>query len=45
VQTTYNPKGSVKIKYIHTKKQIANILTKPVEDVTFFMLRELLCGW
>lgn len=45
VKTTYNPRGSIKIKYIHTKKQIADILTKPVDDVTFFTLRELLCGW
>ena len=45
VKTTYNPLGDIVIKYISTKKQLANIFTKPVHDVTFFTLRKLLCGW
>ena len=45
VQNSYNPKGDINIKYIHTKKQLADIVTKPVDDVTFFLLRNLLCGW
>ena len=45
VKTTYNPKGDIHIKYISTKKQLADIFTKPVDDTTFFTLRKLLCGW
>ena len=45
VKTTYNPSGDIIIKYISTKKQLADIFTKPVDDVTFFTLRKLLCGW
>ena len=45
VKTTYNPKGGIHIKYISTKKQLADIFPKPVDDTTFFTLRKLLCGW
>ena len=45
VKTTYNPSGDIIIKYISTKKQLADIFAKPVDDVTFFTLRKLLCGW
>ena len=45
VKTSYNPSGDIIIKYISTKKQLADIFTKPVDDVTFFTLRRLLCGW
>ena len=45
VKTSYNPSGDIVIKYISTKKQLADIFTKPVDDVTFFTLRKLLCGW
>ena len=45
VKTTYNPAGDILIKYISTKKQLADIFTKPVNDVTFSTLRKLLCGW
>ena len=43
--TTYNPSVDIFIKYISTKKQLADIFTKPVDDVNFFTLRNLLCGW
>ena len=45
VKTNYNPSGDINIKYISTKKQLADIFTKPVDDATFFTLRELLSGW
>ena len=45
VKTTYNTSGDIVIKYISTKKKLADIFTKPVDDVTFFTLRKLLCGW
>ena len=45
VKTTYNPSGDIVIKYISTKKKLADIFTKSVDDVTFFILRKLLCGW
>lgn len=37
--------GVIKINYIDTKKQIADILTKPVESNQFFKLRYMLMGW
>ena len=45
VKTTYNPSGDIIIKYISTKKQLADIFTKPVDDITFFTLRKLIGGW
>ena len=45
VRNSYNPGGDINIKYIPTGKQLADIFTKPVDDVTFFTLRKLLCGW
>ena len=45
VRNSYNPKGDINIKYINTKQQLADIMTKPVDDVTFFTSRGLLCGW
>ena len=45
IKTTYNPSGDIIIKYISTENQLADIFTKPVDDVTFFTLRKLLCGW
>ena len=45
VRSTYNPKGDINIKYISTKEQLADIMTKPLDDVTFFTLRRLLNGW
>ena len=45
VQCPYNPNGDICIKYISTKKQLADIFTKPLDETTFFALRQLLCGW
>ena len=45
VKTTYNISGDIIIKYISTKKQLSDIFNKPVDDVTLFTLRRLLCGW
>ncbi len=45
VHTSSNKSGDIKIKYISTKKQLADIFTKPVDNVSFFALRMMLCGW
>ena len=45
VRCPYNPRGDIHVKYISTKKQLADIFTKPVDDATFFTLRNMLCGW
>jgi hypothetical protein len=38
VQTSSNPSGDIKIKYISTKKQLADIFTKPIDAGSFFTL-------
>ncbi len=43
--TSSNKSGDIKIKYISTKKQLADIFTKPVDNVGFFALCMMLCGW
>jgi hypothetical protein len=45
VHTSSNKSGDTKIKYISTKKQLADIFTKPVDNVGFFALCMMLCGW
>jgi len=45
VQCLSNPNGDIRIKYINTKKQLADLFTKPVDDTTFFSFRKLVCGW
>jgi len=45
VQTSFNKSGDIRLKYISTKKQLADILTKPLDDDSFFKLRHMLCGW
>jgi hypothetical protein len=45
VPTSFNKSGDIKLKYISTKQQTADILTKPVDDDSFFKLRHMLCGW
>ncbi len=45
VLTSFNKLGDIKLKYISTKQQIADILTKPVDDDSFFKLCHILCGW
>ncbi len=44
VNTSYNPSGDIKIKYISTKKQFADIFTKPIDADCFFLLCNMLCG-
>ncbi len=38
VQTSSNPSGDIKIKYISTKKQLADIFIKPIDAGSFFTL-------
>jgi len=38
-------RGDAVIAHIDTKEQIADLLTKPIEDNQFFYLRKLLMGW
>jgi hypothetical protein len=45
VNTSFNKSGDIKIKYISTKKQIADTFTKPVDADSFFTLRKMLSGW
>ena len=45
VRCSYHPQGDIHVKYISTKKQLADIFTKPVDDTTFFALRNMLCVW
>ena len=45
VQSTYNPTGDIRIRWVESKKQLADIFTKPLDDPTFFQLRHMLQGW
>jgi hypothetical protein len=45
VHTSSNKSGDIKIKYISTKKQLADIFTKPVYSIGFFALHMMLSGW
>jgi hypothetical protein len=45
VQTSLNKPGDIKIKYISTKLQLADIFTQPLENDSFFRCRNMLCGW
>ncbi len=45
VQTSFKKMGDIKMKYILTKQQLADIFTKPVDDDCFFKLPHMLCGW
>jgi len=45
VNTSFNKSGDIKLKYISTKKQLADIFTKPVDADSFFTLRKMLSGW
>ena len=45
VNILFNKSGDIKLKYISTKKQLADIFTKPVDDDSFFTLRKMLSGW
>ena len=44
-QTSFNKSGDIKLGYILTKQQKADIFTKPADDDSFFKLRHLLSGW
>ena len=37
--------GQVEITYTPTDEQLADILTKPLSNESFFTLRYMLCGW
>ena len=37
--------GRISIRYVNTHEQIADILTKPLNDQAFFVLRKMLNGW
>ena len=45
VNTSSNPSGDIKINYISTKKQLADIFTKPIDAGCFVLLCNMLCGW
>ncbi len=45
VQKSFNKSGDIKLKYVSTKQQLADIFTKPVDDDSFFKLCHTLCGW
>jgi hypothetical protein len=45
VHTTFNKSGDIKLKYISTKKQLADIFTKPLDAESFFTLLKMLSGW
>jgi hypothetical protein len=45
VQTSFNKMGDIKLKYISTKQQLADIFTKPADDDSFLKLCHMLCGW
>jgi hypothetical protein len=45
VQMFFNKSGDIKIKYISSKLQLADIFTKPLENESFFRCHNMLCGW
>ncbi len=45
VRTSSNKSGDIKIKHISTKKQLADIFTKPVDSIGYFGLCMMLSGW
>jgi hypothetical protein len=45
VHTSSNKSRDIKIKHISTKKQLADIFSKPVDNFGFFALRMWPCGW
>jgi hypothetical protein len=44
-QTSFNKLGDIKIKYILTKLQLADIFTKPLENDSFFRCCNMLRSW
>jgi len=45
VNTSFNKSSDIKLKYISTKKQLADIFTKPVDADSFFTTCKMLSGW
>jgi hypothetical protein len=45
VLTSFNKSGDIKLKYISTKRQIDDILTKPIDNDSFLRLCHRLCRW
>ena len=45
INTSFNKSGDIKIKYILTKNQIADVFTKQVDADSFFPLQRMLCVW
>ncbi len=45
VQMSFNKSGDIKINYISSKLQLADIFTKPLENESFFRCCNMLCGW
>ena len=45
VHTSFKKSGDIKIKYIFSKKQLADIFTKPLDADSFFTLGKMLSGW
>ena len=45
VNTSFNKLGDIKIEYISTKIQLADIFTEPLDGDNFFALHKMLCGW
>ena len=45
VHTSFKKSEDIKIKYILSKKQLADIFTKLLEADSFFTLRKMLSGW
>ena len=39
------PNKLLNIKYLHTKEQISDLLTKPLDEPSFTYLRRKLLGW
>ena len=40
-----NPEGSLHLRYVGTKDQLADIFTKPLNETLFEKLRLPICGW
>ena len=45
VNTLFKKSGDIKLKYISTKKQLADIFTNPIDSDSFFTLHKMLSGW
>ena len=41
----FQDSGRINVQYVNTEDQLADILTKPLNDPAFFKLRRMLMGW